>query len=136
MKSIKVLSFIFILALYTAAPVVFAQATGGVPDGISAAIKAGNSREFARYFNTNIELVLPNTEDVYSKTQAELIIKDFFSKNTPSNFVILHQGGKETSRYAIGTLTTNTGVFRVYFLLKISDGEALIHQLRIEKEEA
>lgn len=136
MKSIKVLSFIFILALFTAAPVVLAQATGGVPDGISAAIKAGNSREFARFFNTNIELVLPNTEDVYSKTQAELILKDFFSKNAPSNFVILHQGGKETSRYAIGTLTTNTGVFRVYFLLKISGGEALIHQLRIEKEES
>lgn len=123
------------MAILFASPV-NAQVSGGVPEGLSAAIKAGNSREFARYFNTNIELVLPNTEDVYSKTQAELIIKDFFTKNTPANFVILHQGGKETSRYAIGTLTTNTGVFRVYFLLRIQGGEALIHQLRIEKEDS
>jgi hypothetical protein len=111
-----------------------AQPAGSVPEGITAAIKAGNSREFARFFNTNIELVLPNVEAVYSKTQAELIIKDFFSKNPPSNFIILHQGGRESSRYAIGTLTTSRGGYRIYFLLKMLSGEALIHQLRIEKE--
>lgn len=135
MKNLKNLIFLFLLVAIFSSPAIIAQTSGGIPEGISATIKAGNSREFSRFFNTNIELVLPNTEDVYSKTQAELIIKDFFVKNPPTNFVILHQGGKETSRYAIGTLTTTKGVFRVYFLLKIKDSEALIHQLRIEKEE-
>jgi hypothetical protein len=135
MKNIKSLTLLLLLVLFGTMLNSSAQSSGGVPDGLAAAIKAGNSRELSRFFNTNIELVLPNTEDVYSKTQAELIIKDFFQKNQPANFIILHQGGKETSRYAIGTLTTEKGVFRVYFLLRIRDGEALIHQLRIEKED-
>ncbi len=135
MKRIKFFPFIILFTILSADLAVIAQVTGGIPEGISVSIKAGNSREFSRFFNTTIELILPNTEEVYSKTQAELIIKDFFAKNTPTEFIILHQGGKETSRYAIGTLTTTTGIFRLYFLLKFQNGEALIHQLRIEKEE-
>ena len=107
---------------------------GDIPEGIILALKTGNSKELAKYFNTNIELVILDKEDVYSKTQAELIVKDFFSKHSPSNFSILHQGGKQGAKYAIGNLTTSKGTFRVYFLLKISNEKPFIHQLRIEKE--
>ena len=104
-----------------------------VPDAIVLAFKTGNSKELGKYLNSNVELAILENEDVYSKTQAELLLKDFFLKHTPSNFVIIHEGGKEGSRYAIGTLSTNKGDFRIYFLLKKQDGASVIHQLRIEK---
>ena len=37
--------------------------------------QAGNATELAKHFNTSIELVILEEEDVYSKTQAEQIIR-------------------------------------------------------------
>jgi len=107
-----------------------------VPDEIYTAIKAGNSKVLAKYFNANVELVIIDKEGVYSKTQAELILRDFFSKNIPSNLVKRHEGksGKEASKYVICTLTTSKGQYRVYFVMKNSNGEFTIHQFRIEND--
>ncbi len=110
------------------------QPAQDIPEAISSAFKAGNSKELVKHFNNNVELVILENEDVYSKTQAEMILRDFFNKYPPKNFAILHQGGKNGSKYAIGDLITSKGNFRVYFLLKKTEDRYLIHQLRIEKE--
>ena len=107
-----------------------------IPEGIITAIRTGSASNLAKYFNINVELTIDNNEEIYSKEQAELILKDFFSKNTPSAFDVLHKGGKEGSRYAIGNLTTSNGNFRITILVKIKDSQPYIHQLRIEKENA
>lgn len=106
----------------------------GIPEEISLAFKAGNSKELAKYFNTNIELVVLNHEDLYSKSQAERIIKDFFNKYPPEKFTIIHNGGKKDFKYSIAELSSKKITFRVYFLLKTNKDQLLIHQLRIEKE--
>ena len=106
----------------------------GIPEGISLAFKAGNSMELAKYFNSNIELVVIQQEDIYSKIQAERILRDFFKNFPPKKFTILHYGGKKDSKYTISELITDNTTFRVYFLLKIREGKLLIYQLRIEKE--
>lgn len=106
-----------------------------IPPKIFDAIKVGNATELAKYFNSSIELVVLNIDDVYSKQQAEKILKDFFDKNKVKNFNVLHQGGKESAQYAIGSLETVNGkTYRVYFLLKGSGSNLLIHQMRIEEE--
>lgn len=107
-----------------------------VNDGIIGAIKAGNSKELAKFFNTNIELIILDKEGVYSKPQAELILKDFFSKNVPSQdrFLKLHEGGKDASKYVIGTLITTKGRYRVYYLMKSLNNELSIHNFRIEDD--
>jgi hypothetical protein len=126
------LAFVLILALMMSGFV------NSVPDNetdsIIAALKAGNAKELAKYFSANIELTLLDKEDVYSKAQAEIIIKDFFSKNVPSNYVKLHEGGKEGAKFVIGNLTTSGGTFRVYFLLKTENSKPCIQQLRIETD--
>jgi len=109
--------------------------SGTIPEGIILAFKAGNAEELAKHFNANIELVILENEDVYSKTQAEQILRNFFTNHHPASFKIIFEGGKETSRYAIGSLSTSSGNFRVYFLIKDQDGTPLIHQLRIEEED-
>ena len=110
---------------------VFAQ-NQGIPEQIPLAIRTGDAKMLAAHFNEVIELVILSKEDMYSKEQAEKIIRDFFTKNQPTQFTIKHQGGKSKSRYAIGQLTTRSGNYRVYFLLKGNDNKALIHQLRFE----
>lgn len=101
---------------------------------VSVAMKAGNSKELAKFFNTNIELSILEKEGVYSKTQAELIIKNFFTKHAPTSFVIIHDGG-EGVKYAIGNLKTSNGTYRVTIMYKEANSKTHIHQLRIEEDD-
>lgn len=133
MKAKSIFRLVVILGIVTGSSSFIYQS---IPDGIYSAIKAGNSKELAKYFNTNIDLVILDKEGVYSKSQAELILKDFFSKNTvnPGNgFIKLHDGGKD-SKFIIGTLYTNKGQFRVYLVMKTINGLFTIHQFRIEDD--
>lgn len=107
---------------------------GAVPNSLVQAFRSGNSREVARYFNTSIELVIAGKEGIYSKNQAEQILQKFFGTHTPTSFSIIHEGEKSSPKYAIGSLKTTKGEFRVYFLIKFVDDKPYIQQLRIEPE--
>jgi hypothetical protein len=130
MKKTRLKFLILIFGLFFFASAAFAQ----IPDDIVLSIQNGNHDKLASYFNQNVELVVQEHDDVYSKSQAQQIVAEFFKANKPKQFTIIHQGGKEGARYAIGSLITNTGTFRVYFLLKNTDENSYIHQLRIEKQ--
>lgn len=134
MKTFRRIYHIGLLPLFLLLPA-FTFQSDDIPEGIALSVKAGNAAELAKYFYTNIELVILDKEDVYSKAQAEQILRKFFTDHHPTSFKIIFEGGKETSQYAIGSLTTSTGNFRVYFLIKDQDGSPLIHQLRIERED-
>ncbi|MDD4148972.1 MAG: DUF4783 domain-containing protein [Bacteroidales bacterium] len=132
MRKIKVLLVVVILAsaLGLSALPIF-----DIPPKIFDSMKVGNAIELSKHFNSSVELVILDKEDVYSKQQAEQILKSFFDKNKSKSFTLLHQGGKEGAQYAIGNLETISGkTYRVYFLVKESGGKPLIHQMRIEEE--
>ncbi len=105
-----------------------------IPDELVLSLKTGNASKLSNYFNQNIELFILDQDDVYSRAQAQQIVSNFFSQNKASGFSIIHQSGKEGTKYAIGKLTTNNGVYRVSFLVKNDNGNPVIHQLRIEKQ--
>jgi hypothetical protein len=105
-----------------------------IPGGIAIAIKAGNAAELSKYMNSTVELHLLDKEDFYKKNVAEVIMKDFFNSYPTKDFTVLFQGAKNDLQYEIGTLKTERGDFRVYFLLKKVDKELLIQQIRIEAE--
>jgi hypothetical protein len=109
---------------------------GDIPQAVVDALRSGNTSVLSGYFNSSIELAILDQEDIYTRQQAELIIKEFFAKHVPSSFVILHKGGKEGSQYAIGNLTTSSGNFRVTLLIKQKDNKPFIHQLRFEEGNA
>ncbi len=132
MKKIKVLLAVIILGTVLGAS---AFPIFDIPPKIFDAMKVGNAIELSKHFNSSVELVILDKEDVYSKQQAEQILKSFFDKNKSKSFTLLHQGGKEGAQYAIGNLETVSGkIYRVYFLVKESGGKPLIHQMRIEEE--
>ncbi|HAX93545.1 MAG TPA: DUF4783 domain-containing protein [Bacteroidales bacterium] len=107
-----------------------------IPAGISLSIKTGNAAELAKYMNSTVNLLLLEKEDFYKKVVAETILKDFFSQHPTKDFVIRHQGARNDAQYAIGNLVTEKGNFRVYFLLKKVGNDLLIHQIRIEADNA
>jgi len=130
MKRIKLKLISLFFLVFVFASVSYAQ----IPDGIVLSINNGNDMTLASFFNENVELGVDSHDDVYSKPQAQQIVADFFKANKPEKFSILHQGEKNGARYAIGSLVTKTGTFRVYFLLKNKNKNVYIHQLKIEKQ--
>jgi len=132
MPYIKKLAFMILLIAgmsYTS----LAQAQ--IPNEIILSLKNGNSKVLSGYFNQNVELVVLDSDNVYSKAQAQQIVNNFFSKYSPESFTVIHQSEKSGAKYLIGNLSTSNGKFRVYFLLKKNEGKDYIHQLRIEKQE-
>ena len=105
-------------------------------DEIAAAIRSGNASQVAAYFDSKVDLALSNQEDVYSKAQAEMLIKDFFVKNPAKTFTLVHKGSsKEGTLFAVGTLTcTNGKTFRVSFVIKAVKGRNTIQELRFENQ--
>lgn len=104
-------------------------------DEVAAAIKSANAAEVAKFFNSNVELTILASEGVYSKPQAEIIVKNFFSSNPPKSVVIQHKGSSaQGSKYAIANYETAQGKYRVYIFMKETGGKMLIHELRFEKE--
>lgn len=134
MKTFIKIYLVLLLCIFCGIPAM-PMNEGTIPEGIILAFRAGNAEELAKHFNANIELIILDKEDVYSKNQAEQILRKFFTDHHPTSFNIIHEGGKETSRYAIGSLFTSSGNFRVSFLIKNQDSTPLIHQLRIEEED-
>lgn len=120
-----ILAMVFLLA---------AQDQPRIPSGIAIAFRTGSAAGLSEYLNGTVELVLPGKEDFYSKSVAETILKDFFTRYRSREFVIRHQGARGDAQYAIANLETDKGKFRVYFLLKKVNGSPLIHQIRIEAD--
>jgi uncharacterized protein YycO len=109
------------------------QAQEVVKDKVVLALKTGNSRDLAMHFIPNIDLTIKETADVYSKAQAEQILRKFFNDHPPVDLVIEHSGvSKFGDKYFIGILRTRSGYFRVTFFLKKMDDDFQVKQLRIE----
>lgn len=111
-------------------------ARAGVMDEIANAIKNGNAKDLAGYFDSNLLVTILDEEETYSKAQAELVVKDFFSKHSPRSFEIVHSGESAggSQQYSIGILTCANGTFRVYINIKSSGSTYVIQELSFEEQ--
>ena len=101
-------------------------------DQVVTALKKGNAGELSRYFDNTIEISLPDRSDSYSRSQAEIVLKDFFDTKGVQNFTAGHKGSKNGSEYCIGVLITRSGSFRTTIYMKQKSDRQLLQELRIE----
>lgn len=99
-------------------------------------IKNGDAPGLSAYFGKSVELSLNETDGIYSKKQAELILKDFFDKNKANNYEIKHEGGNlKKSKFSIGTYQTSEATYRSHLLFRMVDNKLQIIELRFELED-
>jgi hypothetical protein len=97
------------------------------------AIQSGNAKTISSYFTQSVDLTVKDSEGVFSKEQADVILSRFFNDNTPTSFSVKHEGkSKLNDYYYIGDLKTENGTYRLTFFLKKDDGQFKIKQLRVE----
>ena len=68
-------------------------------DEVISAMKSGNSAGIARFFDNTIEINMPDKSNSYSKSQAELVLKDFFNSNTVKGFGVKHKEENSGSKF-------------------------------------
>ena len=105
-------------------------------DEVVNAMKTGNTSQIAKYFDNTIEITVPNKSNDYSKSQAELVLQDFFNNNPVKAFEVVHKGENGGSQYCIGTLITKSGSFRTTIYMKQKADKLLLQELRFEAPSA
>ena len=115
-----------------------ADAVLNLPQEIVQALNEGNAKVISKYFNSSVELIFSENRGVYSKTQAEQILKNFFTNNAAANgkFEYIHRHtsdrkDKENVQYYIGELRTGKGRYRIHIFMK----EQRIYEMRIESND-
>jgi hypothetical protein len=104
-------------------------------DEVIGALRSGSSGQLSAYFDDNVELTLPDKSDSYSKAQAQLIVKDFFSNNGVKGFDLKHKGDSPGGHFCIGTLQTNAGNFRTNVFMKTKNGKEVVKEIRFQSIE-
>ena len=99
---------------------------------IIASLKTGSAAGIAKNFDNTVEITLPGKTGSFSKSQADLILRDFFENNTVKSFTILHRGNNGGSEYCIGTLATKTGNFRTTVYMKQKADKQALQEIRFE----
>ena len=127
----KLLCLPLLLILYLVPAVTIADPI----DNIATLLKQGNIHELSKLFAPNIEITLPDEENIYSKTQAELVLDKFFNQNKPRAVKMLHKVNSNAN-YSFGVLLINTdkGIFRLTYTLKQTEGSMMLIEMRIETE--
>jgi citrate lyase beta subunit len=104
-------------------------------DNLSTHFKGGNAKEIAANFSPSVDLIIIDEEDVYSKAQAEQILRSFFSKFPPVKSTVIHRLNTNPNyRYGALSLLTKNGTFRVSITMKKTGSTFFITELRIETE--
>ena len=126
-KAMKILMFGLLLF--------WSQGEDATVKDIATALKTGSAKELIGLCNQTVEIKIDGESSNYSKSQAEVVLKDFFTKNPAKNFVYIHQGSSpEGLNYNIGKYSHTTGSYRVVMFIKKIGNNYLIDTLNFSKE--
>lgn len=104
----------------------------GIIENIGGSMGSGNVGGISRYFDNAVSMTISGNQSTYSRSQAEMVLRDFFSKNSAKGFSIERRSSGGNC-YAIGTLNTSNGTYRAYISMKQKDGNYVIQEIRLEK---
>jgi hypothetical protein len=104
-------------------------------DDVATAIRSGNISQLSGYLDNRVDITLPDRSDTYSKSQAAMIISDFFSNNEVQNFKVKHRGENAGTEFCIGILQTRNGNFQTTFFMKQEGDKQLLQELRFQPVE-
>jgi len=126
------LSFSFFLTSFSPA---HEYGTGMEIEDVVGALKTGNATQLSKYFDIRVDITLPDKSDNYSRAQAEMIIRDFFSYNNVRSFEIKNKGENNGSKYCIGTLRTKNGDYRTRLFMKQKDSRQVLQEIAFQSVE-
>lgn len=112
-----------------------AQAQKDVIAQVRETIKAGSAKELSKFLNQNVDVMIDEQLQTYSKAQAEFVLRDFFKEHPATEFNIIHHGSSKGGQpFAIGLYKSGAETYRVFMKIKNEGGQQLVHEIRFSKE--
>ena len=107
----------------------------GPIEKVAELMRQGNVAELTKLFAANVEITMQDDENLYSKTQAGLILDKFFSQNKPTSVKVLHKVNS-SQNYIFGVIILNTqkGPYRIAVTLKQTGNTSELIEMRVETE--
>ncbi len=102
---------------------------------MESAIAIGNAEGLYDLMHSSVELEIPgNEEEIYSRSQALIVLKKFFDNHPPSSFNYTYKGNSGAGlRIAIGNyISTDDISYRVKIVLNKIDNNYLIQEIEFE----
>ena len=87
MKFIMIAAFMFVVALSVPAQDIFAP--------MEAALKTGSAANLSKYLNQTVDVTFDDAQTTFDRKAAESALEEFFKKNPPSGFDIIHTGASK-----------------------------------------
>lgn len=100
-------------------------------------IREGDATSLASHFQATLDIGLPEKDQDYSKTQAEMVLKDFFNNNPCTDFKIESSGDSENQTFhIIGIYHSNQEKYQMLLLMKkqADSDKMLIFKIKFEKK--
>jgi Domain of unknown function (DUF4783) len=92
-------------------------------DAVVTAIRSGNVTRLSPFFDARVDISLPDKSDTYSKTQAEMVIGDFFNNS----------GGESGGTvFCAGVLLTRAGNYRTTLFFKQKGDKHFLQEIRFQ----
>jgi Domain of unknown function (DUF4783) len=104
-------------------------------DAVVSAIREGNVNRLSPFFDSRVDISLPDKADTYSRSQAEMVIGDFFNNNVVQNFKITQQGESGGTFFCAGLLQTRSGNFRTTLFFKQKGDKHYLQEIRFQAVE-
>jgi Domain of unknown function (DUF4783) len=101
-------------------------------DAVTTAIRLGDVDQLSPYLDYRVDIALPDKSDTYSKTQAEMVIRDFFATNEVKNFQVKQKGENNGFEFCTGVLQTRNGNYRTTLFLKQKGDKQYLEELRFQ----
>jgi len=96
------------------------------------AVAVGDVDRLSPYLDYRVDISLPEKSDTYSKSQAEMIIRDFFDNNGVRNFQVKQKGESGGSEYCFGVLQTRNGNFKTSLFMKHKGDKQFLQEIRFQ----
>lgn len=123
------------LALFLAAVFVYGSVLAQPQvDEVYRTLNAGEVANVVKYFDNIVDITIKDEQSTYSKSQAEMVLRNFIAKNPVQSFTLKHKGNaaSDNTTYLIGELKTTRGSFRVYLSFKQKGKNYLLQRLKFE----
>lgn len=124
--------FLILVSLLIGVPNAKAQQPD-IIDVVAKHIRASDASKVSAQFSSVLQLNILSEENVYSKAQAQQILRDFFSKNKPVSVKIIHRlGSNPNYKLAVLSMLTAKDKFRISISFSSNGTRFLIKDMRIE----
>ncbi len=128
-KFIPVLFFFLITSHFAAAQ------QKDVVDTLSGYFKTAQTEKIADHLSSIVELNIIGEQNSYSSAQAEVILRDFFTKNKPLSVKVINRLSSDPNyKLAILSLQSAKDKFRISISLSNNAERFLVTEIRIEQD--